>query len=73
MTRITVRAHPKAKQARMQQLGPSEYGIWVTEAPERGKATAAIRRALAQHLHIAPSRVSLVMGDASRTKVFEIR
>ncbi|MCC6405106.1 MAG: DUF167 domain-containing protein [Candidatus Yanofskybacteria bacterium] len=73
MTRITVRAHPKAKQARIQQLGPSEYGIWVTEAPERGKATDAIRRALAQQLAIAPTRLSLVMGEASRTKVFEVR
>lgn len=71
--RITVRAHPRAKLARLKALGPTEFEVWVTEAPEKGKATDAVRRSLARHLGYAPSRLSLIMGEASRTKVFEVR
>jgi len=72
MTRITVHVKPGARRTSVQQDGPFEYTITVIAPPEKGRATDAVRRALAQALGVAPSRVSLVMGAASRTKVFEI-
>lgn len=71
--RITVRATPGARHASVERISPTEYRIAVTVPPEQGKANDAVRRALADSLHIAPSRLSMVMGQASRTKVFEVR
>ncbi|HXK36290.1 MAG TPA: DUF167 domain-containing protein [Candidatus Paceibacterota bacterium] len=73
MIRITVHVKPGARRASVQEDGPNEYTIAVIARPEHGRATDAVRRALADTLKVAPSCVSLVMGEASRTKVFEVR
>ncbi len=70
--RITVRVKPGARNERVRRLADNEYEIAVVERPEKGRATAAVRRALAEALDVPQSRVSLVMGQASRVKVFEI-
>lgn len=72
MTRFTVRVKPGARQASVELLPDGSYEIAVTEHPERGKATEAVRKALAKYLAIAPSRLSLIMGESSRTKVFNL-
>ena len=71
--RITVIAKPGSRTASVTLVAPGRYEIAVTARPEKGKANDAVRRALATHLHIAPSRLSLVMGQSARTKVFEVR
>jgi len=71
--RYTVRVKPGAKKAAIRKSADAEYEIAVTAQPERGRATDAVRRALADALGVAPSRLSLVMGATSRTKVFELR
>ncbi len=70
--RITVRTKPNSKALAVIKLAKDEYEISVTEHPEKGRATAAVRRALATALGIPQSRLSLVMGAASKTKVFEV-
>ena len=70
--RITVRVTPRAKKEYVTEVGPQEYHIHVHAAPEHGRATDAARRMLAEHLGVAPSRISLLMGEASRVKVFEV-
>ena len=70
--RITVHAKPGAKRAAITKVSSVEYTVSVVERPERGKATLAVRRALAAKLKIPQSRLSLVKGHSSRTKVFEI-
>lgn len=70
--RITVVAKPGSKKPSVQEFEPNRYEIAVVERPEKGKANDAVRRALANHLHVAPSRLSLVMGATARVKVFEI-
>ncbi len=71
--RITVIAKPGSRAASVKLIEPDRYEISVTQRPEKGKANDAVRRALAKHLRIAPSRLSLVMGQTSSTKVFEVR
>lgn len=71
--RITVVAKPGSKTADVEELEPNRYQVAVVERPEKGKANDAVRRALAKHLHIAPSRLSLVLGHTTRTKVFEVQ
>jgi len=46
--------------------------VWTTAAPTDGQANEAVRRLLAKALGLAPSRLSLVRGDSSRSKVFEV-
>lgn len=71
--RITVVAKPGSRTATVKQLETNRYEIAVIERPEKGKANDAVRRALSKHLHIAPSRLSLVMGATAHVKVFEIK
>ncbi|PYE85380.1 DUF167 domain-containing protein [Pseudoroseicyclus aestuarii] len=46
--------------------------IRVTAAPEKGKATEAARKLLAKALGVAPGRLALIRGAASRDKVFRL-
>ncbi|MEK7638145.1 MAG: DUF167 domain-containing protein [Patescibacteria group bacterium] len=71
--RITVNAKPGSRAASVKLIEPDRYEIAVTQLPEKGKANDAIRRALAKHLRVAPSRLSLLMGVTSRIKVFELQ
>lgn len=70
--RITVHTKPGVKHARVVKISETEYEIAVTERPEKGRATSAVRRALASELGIAQSHLSLIMGMTSKTKIFEV-
>ena len=69
---LTVRAHPRASAA---SIGPWSDGVLhvrVTRPPADGEANAAIRRAVAAALQVAPSRLRLLSGERGRTKRFAI-
>ena len=46
--------------------------IRVAAAPEKGRATEHARRALAEALDVAPSRIELRSGPKSRRKTFSV-
>jgi hypothetical protein len=46
--------------------------VRVTARPERGRATDAAMRAVAEALNVRPRDVRLVAGTTSRAKVFEV-
>lgn len=69
--RLTVKAVPRAKRAGI-DLRSDPIRVRVTAAPEKGQATAAVARLLAEALGIAPGRLRLVQGQTHRIKVFEI-
>ena len=71
-TRLTVRAHPKARTMRLEWDG-STLEIWVREPPAEGRANAAVVRAVAQWAGVAPSQVTIVSGAAARHKLVEIQ
>ena len=66
---IPVRATPKARQDRVRSEDDM-VRIWVTAAPENGKANQAIAALLAAAMGVAPSRLRLVRGATARDKVF---
>ncbi|NDV02189.1 DUF167 domain-containing protein [Pseudoroseicyclus tamaricis] len=68
--RIAVRVTPKASRARIEPGEPLR--VYVTVAPEGGKANAAVRKLLAKALGLATSRLRLVRGETSREKLFEV-
>ncbi len=48
------------------------YKVSVKEPPVDGKANVAITKALAKYFDVAPSSVSLISGQTSKQKIFEI-
>lgn len=49
------------------------YKISVKEAPVAGKANEAIIEALAEYFDVAKSNITLISGQTSKQKVFEIK
>jgi uncharacterized protein YggU (UPF0235/DUF167 family) len=71
-TRLTVRAHPKARTMRLEWDG-STLEIWVREPPADGGVNTAVVRAVAQWAGVAPSQVTIVSGAAAPHKLVEIQ
>lgn len=69
--RLEVRVSPRSSRDRIEVEG-GNVKIWTTAAPTDGQANEAVRKLLAKALGLAPSRLSLVRGDTSRSKVFEV-
>jgi uncharacterized protein YggU (UPF0235/DUF167 family) len=68
---IAVRVTPRASRA--QVLAEDDaLRVYVTEPTEDGRATDAVRRALAHALGVAPSRLTLVAGATARDKRFRL-
>jgi len=70
--KITVRAKTGSKKNHVSEIQTGYYRVDVTTQPIHGKANAAIIKALAKHLHIAPSHLSIVRGATAKTKVIDI-
>ncbi len=70
-TLLRLRVTPKASANRIVE---SEEGlrVHVTAVPADGAANAAVQKLLSKALGIAPTRLTLVQGAASRDKVFRI-
>ncbi|PWR01770.1 hypothetical protein DKT77_16075 [Meridianimarinicoccus roseus] len=71
---IAVRVTPRAARARVEP-GAAEgdpLRVHVTVPPEGGKANAAVRKLLAAHLGVAPSRLTLLRGAKGRDKLFRL-
>lgn len=68
---FAVRVTPRAARNAVMQEGDA-LRIAVTAAPVDGKATDAARRLLAEALGVAPSRLTLLRGAASRDKRFRL-
>jgi uncharacterized protein YggU (UPF0235/DUF167 family) len=68
-----VRVTPRAGRDEISHIDDAgTLHLRVTAAPADGKANAAATRVLAGALGIAPSRVRLLSGGASRSKLFEV-
>lgn len=67
-----MRVTPKASRARIE---PGEHGVlkvYVTVAPEDGKANKAVIELLAKHLGVAKGRLRIAVGETGRDKVVEV-
>lgn len=68
---LTVKAAPRASRSRV-EVTDRELRVYVTAAPDDGRANVAINKLLAKRLGIAKSRLELVRGATSRDKHYEI-
>jgi len=70
--RITVKVQPRAKATRIAGLLEHTYRLQVAAPPVDGKANEACIAFFAEAAGVAKSRVRIVFGLTSRTKVVEI-
>lgn len=69
---IAVRVTPKARRNDVVVAEDGTIRIYVTAAPEDGKANAAVTQMLAKSLGVAKSRLTLIRGATARDKVFRL-
>jgi uncharacterized protein (TIGR00251 family) len=72
MARITVKVHPRARRSQIAGRLGDAYKLDLAAPPVDGKANQACIRFLADLAGVAASRVRIVLGLTSRTKVIEI-
>jgi hypothetical protein len=70
--KISVKVKANSSLEKVEKTGDNNYSVWVRAKPADGKANEAVIKALAGHFDIAKSRVTLLKGQASRQKIFEI-
>lgn len=69
---LTVKVRPRSKAPGVEALGPDEYRVRVRSAPEKGRANREAAERLAARLGVPPSRLTLVRGASSPTKLFRL-
>ncbi len=72
MGTVTVRVAPRSGRRRVEAGSDERITVRVRAAPEGGQATEEARQALAEAIGVPASRVSLLLGVRSRTKVFQV-
>lgn len=70
--KVNVRAKPMASEELVEEIGESEFRVWVKEPPIKGLANVAIANALAKYFKVPRSQVRLSAGYKSPNKIFEI-
>ena len=70
--RLTVRVQPGASKDEVLGFADGLLRVKVAAPPLRGRANAALLALLAEVLGVSKGRLSIVKGEASRTKVIAI-
>jgi uncharacterized protein YggU (UPF0235/DUF167 family) len=69
---LDIRVTPRARCPGILLDAEGRLRVAVSAPPEKGRATEAARRVLAQALGVAPTRLHLLRGAASRDKRFRL-
>jgi uncharacterized protein (TIGR00251 family) len=70
--KLAVRVQARARRDEIAGERAGSLLVRVTAPPVEGKANAAVCRLLAERLGLAPGRIAVVRGAASRDKLIEI-
>ncbi len=70
--KLSITVKPNSKRETINQIDETHLEIWTNSPATEGKANAAVIIALAKHLKIPKSRISIVNGLKSKKKVVEI-
>lgn len=70
--KVFVKAKAGQHQEKVEKISDNSFAVSVTARAEKGLANAAITRALAAYFGVSQSKVTLVSGYTSKTKLFEI-
>ena len=70
---LRVRVTTRSSKPRVELAEDGGYNVHVSCVPEKGKANAAVVRALACHLGVPPSALEVTSGRTSRDKIIRVR
>ncbi len=70
--KISIIAHPNAKNPRIETDLTGMLHVYVKAPPLEGKANQAVTKALTKYYGVKKSSVILIRGDKFKNKVFEI-
>lgn len=73
MSFITLHVRTHAKADRVERIDDSTFRVFVTAAPEDGKANRAIIRLLSVYFRVAQSNIRIKRGARSKIKIIEIK
>ncbi|PIR05976.1 hypothetical protein COY65_00265 [Candidatus Jorgensenbacteria bacterium CG_4_10_14_0_8_um_filter_39_13] len=71
--KIFIKAKPNSKKGFVVKVSETNLIVAVKEPPVKGRANAAIQKALAEYFKVSLSRIVLVSGFSSKNKIFEIK
>jgi uncharacterized protein (TIGR00251 family) len=71
MTAYNVKVCPGARRNQVSADGDG-VKVWTTAKPADGAANAAVVKSLAEYFDVPKSRVKIIRGEKSRTKIVEI-
>ena len=71
--RLEVRVQPKSSRNAVEEQADGFLKVYVTAAPEGGRANQAVAALLAKHLGVPKSDIEIVRGHRGRDKVIEVR
>ena len=66
---IKVKVHAGEKKNKLVQKAPDTFELWVKAPAEQGRANAAVRTLLAEHLNLPANKLSLIKGATSPAKI----
>lgn len=69
---VSVRVTPRAKRNEVGGVMNGKLQVRTTSPPTDGKANKAVIKLLAEFIDVAPSRIKLLRGPASRNKQFVV-
>lgn len=72
MTIFFLKVKPNAKIEKIEKIDDTHLKVWVKELPIRGRANAAVIRAVAEYVGVSPTQIKIVAGHTARNKAIEI-
>lgn len=70
---ITVKVTPNASRNEVVGTQDGILRVRIQASPHDGQANKALIRILAKHFSAAPSRIAIIRGASSRTKIIDIQ
>ena len=71
-TFLTIKAHPNSSKSEI-KLTDYDIDVYINESPDKGKANKAIIKLLSKVLSIPTSKIVLVKGQKSKTKILLLK
>lgn len=70
--KLTIIAKVNQKQNKIEKTGINCFTVWTTKPATENKANEDIIKQLAEYLNISSTRIHLVLGKTSKTKVIQV-
>ena len=70
--KITITVKPNSKKPGVEKISDDQYIIRVSQPPIDGKANQAVIEILADYFDLSKSKIKMVKGEKSKTKVVEL-